>query len=290
MTQLASDLDAPAALAAAVSYLAPTRHGALRLDLRTATTQPPLTVASVRAAALLAQAEPLLQWLEDLLGEPLDPAPSAASTDSPAARLRWRWGELAATVELPWPALIAARPAPETAGFWRDAVRWEELALQLVIAQERLSDDEWQGLQEPGAGWLLRESFAADGCWPCELRLPMGTDFQAWPALWQPGRRRLAWSDAPPLQRPRHPECDQAVLASPLRLTPPALLGWHGGTNCECDVDQAVSLLPAPQRGRRALTARLLPIGLRLAGAAPDATGLTTPALQAGYVLRVEAD
>lgn len=291
MTQLASDFDAPAALAAAVTYLAPTRHGALRLALSRTTAPAMRAVVSLRAAALLAEAEPLLQWLEDWLGEPLDPEPSAAPAgEAPTARLHWHWGELGATVDLPWPALLACRPTPELAGFWRDAVRWPALALQLVIAQEALTDDEWQALQEPGAGWLLRESFGADGCWPCELRLPMGTDFQAWPALWQPGRRGLAWSAAPPLQRPRHPECAQALLARPLRLTPPALLGWHGETSCECDADQAVSLLPAPQHGRRALTARLLPIGLRLPGAAPDATGLTPPALQAGYVLRVEAD
>ena len=290
MTQLASDFDA-AGLAAAVSFIATTRHGALRLSLRRATAWPPRTPASLRAAALLAEAEPLLQWLEDWLDEPLDPSPGEASqAEAPTARLHWRWGELAATVDLPWPALLACRPAPELAGFWRDAVRWEELALQLVLAQDALTDDEWQALQQAGAGWLLRESFTADGVWPCELRLPLGGGVQAWPARWRPGVGRLAWSDAAPLQRPAQAEGAQAVLARPLRLSPPALLGWHGETGCDCNADQPVTLLPAPRRGRRALSARLLPIGLRLPGAEADAQGIVAPALHAGYVLKVEAD
>lgn len=292
MTQLASDFDAPAALAADVSFLAPTRHGALRLALRHADTSTPRGAASLRAAALLAEAEPLLQWLEDWLGEPLDPEPSAAlpQPDAPTARLHWHWGELAATVDLPWPALLACRPAPELAGFWRDAVRWEDLSLQLVIAHEALSDDEWQALQEAGAGWLLRDSFSADGRWPCELRLHLGASVQAWTAQWRPGRRHLAWNDAAPPHAAGHPECAQAVLVKPLRLTPPVLLGWHGETTCECGADQAVLLVPAPRHGRRTLTARLVPIGLRLPGVAAEVPGLETPALHAGYVLRVEAD
>lgn len=291
MTQLASDFDAPATQAAAVTFLAPTRHGAMRLALSRTTAPATRAAASLRAAALLAEAEPLLQWLEDWLGEPLDPEPSAAPAgDAPTARLHWHWGELAATVDLPWPALLACRPAPELAGFWRDAVRWDALALQLVIAQEALTADEWQDLQEPGAGWLLRESFGADGRWPCELRLRLGAQVLAWPAQWQPGRRRLAWSEAAPLQRPGHPECTQAVLARPLHLTAPTLLGWHGESACDCDADQPVSLLPAPSHGRRALAARLLPIGLRLPAAPADMPGIGTPALHSGYVLRVEAD
>jgi hypothetical protein len=291
MTQLASDFDAPAALAAAVTFLAPTRHGALRLALSRASAPAMRAATNLRAAGLLAEAEPLLQWLEDWLGEPLDPEPSAAPAgEASTARLHWHWGELAATVDLPWQSLLACRPAPELAGFWRDAVRWDALAPQLVIAQEALTDDEWQALQEPGAGWLLRASFGADDHWPCELRLRAGTEVLAWPAQWQPGRRRLAWSDAPPLQRPSHSECTQALLAKPLHLTPPDLLGWHGESVCDCDADQPVSVLAAPAHGRRVLAAHLLPIGLRLPGAAAEVPGIGTPALQAGYVLRVDAD
>ena len=69
------------------------------------------------------------------------------------------------------------------------------------------------------------------------------------------------------------------MLARPLRLTPPALLGWHGETACDCGVGQPVALLPASRHGRRALAARLLPIGLRGAEPAP---------LHAGYVLQVD--
>ncbi|MCK9689520.1 hypothetical protein [Scleromatobacter humisilvae] len=292
MTQLASDIDAAARPAAAVSFIAPTRHGALRLALHRAAAWPPRAAASLRAAALLADAESLLQWLEDWLGEPLDPSPceTPASLDTPVARLHWRWGELAATVELPWPALLACRPAPELAGFWRDAVRWDELPLQLVLAQDVLADDERQALQQPGAGWLLRESFGADGQWPCELRLQCGDEVQAWPAQWQPDRGRLAWSDAAPLQHLARADATLAVLARPLRLTPPALLGWHGETACACGVDQPVSLLTAPRHGRRALAAQLVPIGLRLPGAGADIPGIASPPLHAGWVLRVEAD
>lgn len=292
MTQLASDFDAATGLATAVSFIATTRHGGLRLALQRAAAWPSRSAASLRAAALLADAEPLLQWLEDWLGEPLDPAPSdaPAQPDAPTARLHWRWGELAATVDLPWPALLACRPAPEQAGFWRDALRWEELALQLVLAKETLADDEWGALQQPGAGWLVRESFGADGLWPCEMRLQLGGSVQAWPAHWRPGRGRLAWRDAAPLHRSAPSDGAQAVLAGPLRLTPPALLGWHGETGCDCSADQPVSLLPAPRQGRRALAARLLPIGLRLPCADTDAAVAGAPALHAGYVLQVEAD
>jgi len=286
VTQLASDFDAPADVAAAVSFLAPTRHGALRLAVQRRSDPPSQAAASLRAAALLAEAEPLLQWLEDWLGEPLDPEPSPAAPDASIMRLHWRWGDVAATADLPWPALLACRPAAELAGFWRDAVRWDELALQLVLSQEDLSDDEWRDLQQPGAGWLLRESFDADGGWPCELRLPLGPQVHAWPATWRPGRGRLTWSDAAPRQRSRQPEGALAVLAAPLRMTPPALLGWHGEMACECRADQPVSLLPAPRHGPRALAARLLPVGLR-PRRADDA--LDGAALHAGYVLRVEA-
>ena len=290
MTQLASDIDAAASPAAAISFIAPTRHGALHLALRRAAAWPPRTARSLRAAALLADAEALLQWLEDWLGEPLDPSPSETPVpaDAAVARLHWRWGELVATVELPWQALLACRPAPELAGFWRDAVRWDELALQLVLAHDVLADDEWRALQQPGAGWLLRESFSVDGHWPCELRLQRGGEAQAWPAQWQPDRGRLDWGDAAPLQRPARADATLAVLATPLRLTPPALLGWHGETRCDCSVDQPVSLLPAPRHGRRALAARLVPIGLRLPCAGADVPGVAPVPLHAGYVLRVE--
>jgi hypothetical protein len=291
MTQLAPDLDAAADRAAAVTFAATTRHGALRLSLRRATPWPPRIAASLRAAALLADAESLLQWLEDWLGEPLDPAPADAPAPAaaPVARLRWHWGEVTASVELPWPALLACRPAPEVAGFWRESVRWDELALQLVLAHEDLCDDEWQALQQPGAGWLLRESFSADGHWPCELRLPLAGGTQVWPALWQPGRQSLTWREAAPPAPPGRAEQTLAVLAKPLRLTPPALLGWHGETGCDCAVDQPVSLLPAARHGRRALAASLLPVGLRAAGTGHAATVVDMPALHAGYVLRVEA-
>ena len=283
-TQLASDIDA-ASPAVATRFLATTRHGALRLALRRASAWPPRIAEPLRAAALLADAEPLLQWLEDWLVEPLDPAPCDAPpmAEAPMARLHWRTGELVATAELPWAALLACRPAPELAGFWRDAVRWDELALQLVLAHEALDDDEWQSLQQPGAGWLLRDSFSADGRWPCELRLQAGDDVQAWPALWQADRGRLAWSGESPVRRPVAGNGTLAVLSRPLRLTPPALLGWHGETSCDCAAGQPVSLLAAPRHGRRTLAAQLVPIGLR-------GTGAESAPLHAGYVLQVDAD
>ncbi len=292
MTHLASDFDAPATVSSAVPFVAATRHGAMHLTLQRPSTPARRSAASLHAAAVLAEAEPLLQWLEDWLGEALDPAPceTCSQADVPAARLHWRWGELAAIVDVPWPALLACRPAPELAGFWRDAVRWEELALQLVIAHEPLADDEWHALQVPGAGWLLRESFGADGHWPCELRLQLGAAVHAWPAHWQPGRRRLAWNAAPSLCRPAPHECAQAVLARPLHLTPPALLGWHGEPACDCSADQPVAVLPAPIQGRCALAAHLVPIGLRLARAEANASVAGAGALHAGYVLQVEAD
>ena len=283
-TQLASDIDAAASPAVATGFLATTRHGALRLALRRTSAWPPRIAAPLRAAALLADAEPLLQWLEDWLGEPLDPAPCDASpaTEVPMARLHWRAGELVATAALPWAALLACRPAPELVGFWRDAVRWDELALQLVLAHEALDDDEWQSLQQPGAGWLLRDSFSADGRWPCELRLQAGDDVQAWPALWQADRGRLAWSGESPVRRPEAGNGTLAVLSRPLRLTPPALLGWHGETSCDCAAGQPVWLLAAPRHGRGTLAAQLVPIGLRGGGA-------ESAPLHAGYVLQVDA-
>ncbi|MFL6699990.1 MAG: hypothetical protein ACJ8GJ_22700 [Vitreoscilla sp.] len=292
MTQLASDFDAPASLAAAVPFLAPTRHGALRLALRRTAAPAPRATASLMAAALLAEAEPLLQWLEDWLGEPLDPAPCEppAQADATSARLHWRWGELVAAVDLPWPALLACRPSPELAVFWRDAVRWDELGLQLVLAHEALDDGEWQALQQEGAGWLLRESFTADGHWPCELRLQLGELTQRWPAEWRPARRRLTWSDAAPLPAAIAPECAQAVLAKPLRLTPPALLGWHGDNSCDWDSGQGICVLPAPRHGRRALAARLVPIGLRLPCAEADEPIAGSPPMHAGYLLRIGSD
>jgi hypothetical protein len=288
----------PPARGRAASFAAPTRHGPIALELHGAAAEASSRLPdSVRAAALLAGAEPLLQWLEDWIGEPLDPAPAGGAADTPprtpSARLHWRWGDVDAVVDVPWAALATHRPAPEVADFWRDAVRWEAVEVQVVLAREALTDDEWQALQRPGAGWLMRDAFTADGSWPCALRLREDGFAREWPARWWPARRRLQWDEAAPAGAPGAAADEdgvQAVLAQPLRLAPPALLGWHeDGGACDCPADQAVAVLAPARHGGRRLHAQLMPVGLRLS--VPPAAGpaFGAVALQAGWVLRVDA-
>ncbi len=284
---LVPDIDSAAALEAATSFAALTRHGPLRLLLRSAAPPPARAPASVRAAALLAGAEPLLQWLEDWLGEALDPVPEEDLVGTPGVHLHWRLDAVAATVEVPWPAMLAARPASELARFWRDAVQWEPLALELVLARERLDDDEWQQLQQPGAGWLMRDSFSADGHWRCELRLAGDDRPGAWPAQWHPGSARLGWDALGCAPTRTDLEATQAVLAAPLHMTPPQLLGWHGEPAFACRPDQPVALRPALRHGRRASRGHLLPIGLRASG---SQSALEPAALHAGWVLRLDPE
>lgn len=287
-------LGAPRAAAGgrAAAFAAPTRHGPIRLALHGAAADAAARLPdSVRAAALLAGAEPLLQWLEDWVGEPLDPAPVDAPAGIAAARLHWRWGDVDAVVDVPWAALVAHRPAPEVADFWREAVRWEPVAVQVVLAREALADPEWQALQRPGAGWLMRDAFTADGSWPCALRVREDGFAREWPARWWPARRRLQWGEDAPAGAPASADDDgaQAVLAEPLRLAPPALLGWHADAcACDCRADQAVAVLPPARHGPGALRGQLMPVGLRLP--APPAAGPTLAAapLQAGWVLRID--
>lgn len=300
MDPLAQDL--PPAVAAATRparrgrpaiFAAPTRRGSIRLELHGAAAEASAGLPdSVCAAALLAGAEPLLQWLEDWVGEPLDPAPVDTAPRIASARLHWRWGDVDAVVDVPWAALVSNRPAPEVADFWRDAVRWEPVAVQVVLAREALADDEWHALQRPGAGWLMRDAFTADGSWPCVLRLREDAFAREWPARWSPARRRLQWGEDAPAGAPAaavDDDCAQAVLVQPLRLAPPALLGWHeDGGACECRVDQAIALLPPARHGGPALHGRLVPIGLRLPGAPAAGPTFATAPLQAGWVLRVD--
>ena len=244
-------------------FEAATRHGPVRLrvaghDAREARGAPP---DDLRAVLLLDGAEPLLAWLEDWIAEPLDPAPWTRSPASapPCARMTWRGAGVDAVVDLPWTLLAACRPTTELAARLQDALAWEPVEAQLVLAAERLDEAEWQALRHPGAGLLLADSFAPDGGWACALRLAVRGSTLAWPARWQPATRRLAW-DAAAQAAPADADTFVA-LARPLAFTPPELLGWQGEPRRACAPGELVLLRAG--RAQPALHGRLMPAGLR---------------------------
>lgn len=280
---------------ATTEFRAPIRHGELRLALRATAPAPSRPGASLQAALLLAEAEPLLRWLEDWLDEPLQPAPlalaaamSAAAPASACVRLRWETDVVAAVVELPWSLLLAGRAPPRDDRAGGVEIGWEALPLTLELAREALPDAEWAELRQPGAGLLLRASFAGDGMWHCTLR-PSGDRAArdpAWPATWACSRGRLQWGPGHPAEPPLDaPGTIVVRLAQALWVTPPQLMGWSGEAACDCDGDQPLALERAPE-GREALRGRLVPLGLRLPGGAASAS--TGALAHAGWLALVE--
>jgi len=275
-------------------FCAPTRGGELRLALRAIGSAPPRPGGSLLAALLLADAEPLLRWLEDWLDEPLQPAPRApaAAVSMPApvsacVRLHWETDTVAAVAELPWSLLLSGSAAPGDGSAGGAGIRWQALAMTLALAREAMPDAEWAELRQPGAGLLLRASFTEDGAWPCTLRLAAdrAAPDLVWPATWSCARGRLQWGGGYPAAAP--PDAPGTVivsLAHPLSLTPPQLLGWSGEAACDCGADQPLALARVPD-GDGALRGGLVPVGLRL----PCGPSAPTGALaRAGWLARIE--
>jgi hypothetical protein len=265
----------------------------LRLGLRAIGAAPPRAVAAVHAALLLAEAEPLLRWLEDWLDEPLEPAPrtAAAVSPGPGARLHWKSASIAAVVELPWPLLLAGRAAPPELGGHGSPVRWLPLSMALEVAREAVSDAEWIDLRHAGAGLLLGASFAHEGAWPCTLR-PDANEAAArlglaWPARWTCADGRLRWDAGPRVASPPDAPGTVVVRVAPgLSLTPPQLLGWSCERACDCGTEQPVVLVRAREEGD-ALRGMLVPVGRRLDGTA--SVGRTGAIARAGWLARVDA-
>ncbi len=276
----------PGAADVAVAFSLATRFGAAHLTLRPQVVLPARLPDCVRAALLLDVAEPLVQLLEDWLGQPLDPEPALEhSAPVGAAQARWRPANGQVDIALPWALLLAHRPAGELLARLEQALAWQATPVQLVLSRQLLSDGEWRELHKPGASMLLPESFSGVGQpWPCELKLPWPGGALRSRAQWQPGAASLQWQVADIGHAPAS-EAGQAVvqLCQPLQLTPPALLAWQGETRHGCDAAQPVCLV-REGGGDAGLKGRLFPVGLR----APQPDELLPAKLNSGYLFRAD--
>jgi hypothetical protein len=262
--------------------VAPTRFGPLVLTLDAQAPLAPPAMESVRTALLLAQAEPLLQVLEDWLGEPLDPEPAAvAPAASAAAQAEALLGSadgqarLRACVQLPWSALQSRRPEDPALRQRLQVLHWKPLPAQLVLSRQALAADEWATLGQPGAALLLPESMAQPA-WRCLLRTPQHRDVPPLAVEWRPVQGGLRWpvADAAPPLPDEGGVLVEAVLATPLLFTPPQWLAWDGAQSLACGGNRAI-LTRLDQPGC-ALEGELMPL-------APGSGG------SGGVLLRVEA-
>jgi len=248
---------------------------------------------------LLARAEPVLQMLEDWLGEALDPMPlEGPATASAAAAcaegvLSDEQGLVHLRIELPWAAVLEGAPHDEALRMRLDGLlRWEPVPVQLVVSQQVLTPSEWTQLQCPGAALLLPESFTG-AAWGCSLRSPQaGARERA--VFWRPEDGGLLWSGGPARQRGgahpvRHDQLYVEVrLHQALPLTPPQLAGWPGVPQPACQGDRAVVVChDGDGRAEARLHGHLLPLGLLAARVHHDNDAGAT-SVSAGYALRIE--
>ncbi len=250
----------------AAGYCAASRFGTVQLQLRGPLQGRLPAAQALRAALLLAQAEPLVQLLEDWWGEPLEFAPDGAADASGAqaeATLGTPDGEalLHATLVLPWAALQACRPQDAALRERLRVLQWQPVAAHLVLSRQRLAREEWQLLAQSGAALLLPES--AGPSWACVLR--PAEPAAAWPALqarWQPQQGRVQWQGDPAIEAGVAEdgliEVELRLLA-PLHLPPPQMLGWDGPPQAPAACGPALLCARMPQaQGWRG---ELLPLG-----------------------------
>jgi hypothetical protein len=243
-----------------VTCIAPTRFGPLVLTLHGQAAHAPPAVDTVCAALLIAQAEPLLQVLEDWLGEPLDPEPG-----TPAEAAVWAaqaeallgsadgQAQLHARVQLSWAALEACRPEDTVLRERLQALQWKALPAQLVLSRQALAADEWTTLAQAGAALLLPESMAQPA-WRCLLRAPEHHEVPPLPVQWEPVQGNLHWPATAAVPAPPQGAVTvEAVLETTVHLTPPQWLAWDGPQALACG-------------GRRAALVRMDPPGAALAG------------------------
>jgi len=265
------NLESPRAAAAqpagaawpAASFGAGSRFGTVQLRLQGRPQGRMPVVPALREALLLAQAEPLVQLLEDWWGEALDFAPDAAE-DSPGARAEATLGTpdgealLQATLVLPWAALQGCRPQEAALRERLGVLQWQPVAAHLVLSRQRLARDEWQLLAQPGAALLLPESTGA--AWPCVLRpAQAGAPWPALRASWEPHAGRVQWQGelaADGALGEGEVEVELRLLPT-LRLQPPQLLGWDGLPQAEGARGAALLCGPA----RECWRGELLPLG-----------------------------
>ncbi|MEW6704686.1 MAG: hypothetical protein AB1430_07540 [Pseudomonadota bacterium] len=258
---------------------ADTRFGPLHLVLQGEMAAPPPASDTVCAGVLLGQAEPLLQLLEDWLGEPLDPRPAAGGPAQAGvladAMLGSAGGEamLHVRLQLPWAALQAQPPADAALRERLSVLHWQCVPMQLVLSRQRLDEAEWATLCQPGAALLLPESMAG-GAWRCLLR-PLEAPAMRQAMHWDAAQGRLCWADG---EVPAQAEADgpvtlEVVLDELLFLTPPQLLRWMPDAACECRAGR-VHVRRVADDGP-VLQAELLPLGVRADG-------------QPGWLARVE--
>jgi hypothetical protein len=287
---------------ASLRFEALTRCGPLALALRCARADaasagnPPRLL---QAALLLARAEPLLQMLEDWLGEALDPvpveahAPASASAACAEGVLSDEQGLVHVRIELPWAAVLQGAPHDDGLRARLDGLlRWEPVPVQLVVSQQMLTPSEWAQLQRPGAALLLPESFTA-GAWGCSLR-SQRTEMHERAVFWRPDDGGLLWSGGPERRQGaappvRHDQVSVEVrLHQALPLTPPQLAGWPGVPQPACRADRAVVVChDSHGRVETRLHGHLLPLGLLAARVHHDNDAGATH-VSAGYALRIE--
>jgi hypothetical protein len=264
-----------------LTCIAPTRFGPLVLTLQGQAAHAPPAVDTVCAALLLAQAEPLLQILEDWLGEPLDPEPGApAEAEACAAQAEALLGsadgqaQLHACVQLPWAALQACRPEDAALRERLQALQWKAVPAQLVLSRQALTADEWATLAQTGAALLLPESMAQPA-WRCLLRAPQHHEVPPLQVQWEPVQGELHWPAAGAVPAPpQEAVMVEAVLEATVHLTPPQWLAWDGPQALACSGQRAALVrvdAPGP-----ALAGDLLPLALGAGGAG-------------GVLLRVDA-
>ncbi|MED5621623.1 hypothetical protein [Ideonella sp. BN130291] len=265
-------------------YRAPTPFGPLVLSLQPA---PGVELPShevLRAALLLAQAEALVQLLEDWLQAPIDLEPGSPGAAGPSAAAHVSLGPagggpvLQAQVHLPWAWLQALPPREPALAQQLQALKWQPLATRLVLSRQGVQAAEWAQLCQPGAALLLPESFEPAG-WPCALR-PLDSVGEALlpqdlGAQWQPHAARLQWLGQPsPAAAATGEVMLEVLLRQPLMLTPPELLAWAGMQVREC-AGGAALLERVGVAHAVVHPAQLLPLGLRADG-------------RAGHLLRME--
>ncbi len=283
-----------------VRFEALTRFGPLalrcaRADATTGAGMPRL----LQAATLLARAEPVLQMLEDWLGEPLDPepvegsVPVAGSMACAGCALPDEQGLVHLRIELPWAAVLHGTSHDEGLRIRLEGLlQWEPVPVQLVVSQQVLTQAEWAQLQRPGAALLLPESFTA-AAWSCSLRSPQAAMPER-AVFWRPEDGGLFWSSgadrrlgsAQPL---RHDQVGLEVrLHQSLPLTPPQIAGWPGVPRPVCRGDRAVVVChDSHGREETRLHGHLLPLGLLAARVHHDNDAGAT-SVSAGYALRIE--